>query len=249
MPTRPQASGLSGFCTGAATARGGKMPTAPWMSRCITSSCATWGRNKWCPTAGGPNTWGWCYPCKRVPSNNRCLRNGSRITRKRCKTCTKWYSATVTRCRSLANGRTLYSVRYADGDRETNVQGSTIRSGSSGGSSCTFRRGQTIQGNYRGGGRWYTGTISAVNSSGCTYSVRYNDGDRESSVAQGRIRSVSSGSRCSFRTGSRISGNYQGRGRWYAGVITGCSRSSGYSIRYNDGDRESNVPDNRVRGQ
>ena len=51
----------------------------------------------------------------------------------------------------------------------------------------TYVVGQRLQGNWRGGGTWYDGSVTAVNSDN-TYDIQYDDGDFEASVPADRVR-------------------------------------------------------------
>merc|ERR1711881_400249 len=117
-----------------------------------------------------------------------------------------------------------FNVGYDDGDKESNVLPTNIRR-MQGARVSTFRRGQAIEANYRGRGRWYAGSITAVNSP-CSYNVRYNDGDSENNVDPLKIRAAARrtctqgagprrGQACS--RGMRMQGNWRGYGRWYPG--------------------------------
>lgn len=155
----------------------------------------------------------------------------------------RWYSARVTK--SLGSGR--YMVQYDDGDKES-LDANKLRpvSGSDSYRLVRFRLGQRIMGNYRGNGRWFAGQITRVNSQ-CSYNIRYNDGDTDTDMHPIFIRAAGGTTRCTIRTGSAVTGNWRGLGRWYPGRVTGCSSSTGYTIAYNDGSRESGVQAARVR--
>merc|ERR1712096_67833 len=122
----------------------------------------------------GPGLWGWCYPCRSVPRNSACLRAGTRISRKRNPQAIRYYTATVVSCRVLTNGRSMYVLNYADGDRETNVPGATVRTQAATPTLAVCAR---VQGNYRGRGRWYPGRITRASNG--RYMVQYDDGDKE----------------------------------------------------------------------
>jgi hypothetical protein len=95
----------------------------------------------------------------------------------------RWYPGRVTGCSST----TGYSIAYQDGSRETGVQPARVRATRV--VRCTrttFRVGQRVQGNYRGGGRWYHGIVRAARN--CKYSIQYCDNDRETNVAQTNVR-------------------------------------------------------------
>lgn len=112
----------------------------------------------------------------------------------------------------------------------------------------SYRRGQAVRANFRGRGRWFTGRITRVISA-CCYTVAYSDGDVENCVDPTRLRQ--STGRCLVRgrsctTGNSVSANWRGYGRYYAGRVASCVGGM-YTITYNDGDRESNIPASRIR--
>lgn len=160
----------------------------------------------------------------------------------------RYYPGTVTAC---TNG--LFTISYDDGSREQSVLGSRLQSCQQ--ARCnrralTLRKGQTIQANYKGQGRWYSGVIQAVNTNTCTYTVVYCDGDRETSVPTNRARASRAACQCSrswYQLGASVSVNYRGAGRWYNANLCGCSSRNTYKVCYADGDKEAQVPANRIR--
>ena len=50
-----------------------------------------------------------------------------------------------------------------------------------------LRKGMPVSGNFRNGGTYYPGVISAANADG-TFDVNYNDGDKEKGVPMARLR-------------------------------------------------------------
>jgi hypothetical protein len=160
----------------------------------------------------------------------------------------RWYPGSIVAC---TNG--LFTIAYDDGSRETNVLGAKIRR-------CTqprcnrrslrVRKNASVTANFGGRGRWFPAVVSAVNTSTCTYTLTYCDGDRETSVPPTRVRASRSTCTCRYRTfriGAQVNTNYQGRGRYYAGTICGCSSRTQFKICYSDGDKEARVPRSRVR--
>lgn len=70
------------------------------------------------------------------------------------------------------------TIAYDDGDRET-LHVSAVRP-------YNWRIGSRVQCNFRGGGQWYSGRISALG--GSSLSINYDDGDFER-TSTGRCRS------------------------------------------------------------
>eukprot|EP01045_Picozoa_sp_COSAG04_P018132 COSAG04_NODE_1656_length_6039_cov_1361.503095_3_plen_983_part_00 len=52
--------------------------------------------------------------------------------------------------------------------------------------------GDIVEANYRGRGRYYTGTVSAVDAEAGTYRIKYDDGDSEDGVKASHVRRLSS---------------------------------------------------------
>ena len=53
--------------------------------------------------------------------------------------------------------------------------------------------------------------------------------------------------RTALGVGDIISGNYQNKGAWYPGrIVKVLARKGYYNVKYDDGDRESNVPTARL---
>lgn len=161
----------------------------------------------------------------------------------------RWFAGRV-QAKAGAGCNQLYSIRYDDGDREVRVPGDRIRvlRGAAGGQ---FRIRQNIEANYRGRGRWYPGTIARVVSA-CCYQVTYLDGDREACVDPRNIRARANrpcqdSARRRCLAGYTAQANWKGYGRYYAARVISCSGGM-FTLRYNDGDRESNVPGSRLRG-
>jgi hypothetical protein len=121
--------------------------------------------------------------------------------------------------------------------------------------------GTVVEARYRGGTKYYPGKITRIGPGG-TFDVLYDDGERETGVKRGLIRSKAgsgspmrggqSGSSSSnydaeLREGSVIEADYRGRGKFYAGKITRVRLNGTYDIDYNDGEKEQSVARNLIR--
>ena len=127
---------------------------------------------------------------------------------------------------------------------------------------AVFSVDEAILGNWSRRGRFYPGTIKAVSLSldgAWLYSVQYQDGDFEVNVPESMLRPASLQQSLGdfdatrvFSPGDQVEGNWRGLGKVYPGIIVG--RTAGdngtfvYSVRYADGDMESDVPPRRIRG-
>ena len=139
-----------------------------------------------------------------------------------------------------------------------------------------FIEGQKIEGNYRGRGRWFPGIISGINRDG-TYDIDYDDGEIERFIGELNIRvkdtySYSSPSRgydeprrrdydeprrrgyndsrdgdIPLEEGTKVEGNYRGRGKWYRGIISRKRANGTFDIDYEDGEKELGVDSNMIR--
>jgi len=120
----------------------------------------------------------------------------------------------------------------------------------SSGTDCqSFAAGAAVEARYRGRDKWYPGVVARVRSDG-SCNIDYDDGEKELSVAPELIRAVggSRGGRSpkksssgSLREGSKVKGNYRGRGKFYAGVISRDRGDGTYDIDYDDGEKETRV--------
>merc|ERR1712093_489499 len=110
---------------------------------------------------------------------------------------------------------------------------------------------RNVQANYGGRGRYYPAVITGRNTNTCTYNLGYCDGDAETNVPFGRVRTSGARacpcSRGSYTMNRVVTVNWRGRGRWFAAKICGCSGTTNYKICYSDGDKEANVPASRIR--
>lgn len=111
-----------------------------------------------------------------------------------------------------------------------------------------FRVDDKVVVNYKGTGKPYPGKISAVKRDN-TFDIIYDDGEIELAVDAILIRlSVESTETWPLRTNDKIEGNYKGYGKWYTGKIVEVDNDNFvYSILYDDGETESNVPRTRIK--
>ena len=217
------------------------------------------------------------------------LRQGQKVEA-RYKGKSKYYSGVITR----VNRDGTFDIRYDDGDRESGVKRSfikapkgsregsprsTVRSRSKSRTRKTssedeeeeeggLRQGQKVEARYKGKAKYYSGVITRVNRDG-TFDIRYDDGDKESSVKRSLIKAPQSNARSSsgrrsqsrsrralsdeeeeeesdaqvdsLRQGQKVEARYKGKSKYYSGVITRVNRDNTFDIRYDDGDRESGV--------
>lgn len=139
----------------------------------------------------------------------------------------------------------MYTIRYLDGDTERNVPETRIRPTVCRRMSVCDR----VEGNYQGRGRWYASRVTAVGGTCAApiYTLRFDDGDTESSVGASNVRPLWSASNKPYRVDQRVTANWRGRGRYYAGQVTRVVSACCYTVRYSDGDTESCVDPTNIR--
>jgi hypothetical protein len=184
----------------------------------------------------------------------------------------------------------LYSIAYDDGETEENVKEEYIRSigkpvimnvenkSNSKKEEITavvsrstkkhqsivfYQIDDRIEGNYRGKGMYYSGTIQKVyppdDEKNRFYDIEYDDGELEVKVKSQRIRRLEDIKNrlkeppiSKFTEGMVVEANYKNSGRYFSGIIqkqyykpeegTHC-----YDILYDDGDSEIAVPESNIR--
>lgn len=124
------------------------------------------------------------------------------------------------------------------------------------GSALSYNIGDQVSANYCGIGSWYSGTVtgSARSGRGVSYSITYDDGDREPDVPPSRIRRrVLEGATGvpQFAEGDTVEANWAQSGTWYPGTVAAVVMSQdgthSYNISYDDGDSESGVHPRNIR--
>ncbi|RYG97142.1 hypothetical protein EON65_53315, partial [archaeon] len=175
-----------------------------------------------------------------------------------------WYAGTVNGILYHEGKRGfVYDVRYNDGEREKQVGEDNIRKVGAAAIATPvltgefvgvsqhdtvktdrvvhkFRVGDIVEGYFDLVEEWYQGTITHVNDDS-TYAIHYDDGDKEASIEENRIRlkhtdtflkeeivqrqetSIASNniltSQAEFKAGDKVEANYRGQGKWYSGQV------------------------------
>jgi hypothetical protein len=104
---------------------------------------------------------------------------------------------------------------------------------SAGSAMADFGVGESVECNWKGGGKYYPGRIVAME--GAKLFIHYNDGDKEHTVAS--MCRASGGSGGAMMEGSAVSCRWKNGNTWYPGVIVEKTGSRVF-IHYNDGDKE-----------
>ena len=108
----------------------------------------------------------------------------------------------------------------------------------------TYKVGSRAQGNWKGGGTWYDGTVVAAD--GDAFDIQYDDGDFEAGVPAGRLRLAAEPVVLLFDVGSHVQGNWKHGGTWYDGAVVAANGGT-FDIQYDDGDFEAGVSVGRLR--
>jgi len=110
-----------------------------------------------------------------------------------------------------------------------------------------MKEGMKVEGKYRGKGRWCSGRISRVNRDG-TVDIDYDDGDKDMRMEQSFVREVLAKSderetplTAKLKEGTRVEGNYRGKGLWHTGKISRVRLNGTFDVAYDDGESESGV--------
>lgn len=169
----------------------------------------------------------------------------------------RWYSGRIV-ARSGVCQDSVYSIRYDDGDYEEGRQPEYIRDLNS--DAIRFVVDDPVLANYAGRGRYFPGTIGAVNEDECCYSIAYDDGDEEACVDRERLVRIAQGGECVDDAGNmciqnfEANFNWKGYGKHYHGTVESCFSVIGnvqydgyFSVLYDDGDTEEYVPSFRIK--
>ncbi|KUF93311.1 hypothetical protein AM588_10006221 [Phytophthora nicotianae] len=108
-----------------------------------------------------------------------------------------------------------------------------------------YRVGERVDGLYdeNTDDMWYPGRIRSVHQGesvdGDTFEVLYDDGEVETNVRPEFLRQHVSGTIC---VGTRVLGRYDGGEEFYSGQISDVQENGKYTIAYDDGEVEVDVP-------
>ena len=173
----------------------------------------------------------------------------------------KWYPGKISRVR--LNG--TFDISYDDGEKEIGVTRENVRGVASErrglspradrereSASNRIEEGSKVEGNYRGKGKWFAGKITRDRGDH-TFDIAYDDGESETRVDELLIRLIGGGGRSPSRSsnrieeGSKVEGNYRGKGKWFAGKITRDRGDHTFDIAYDDGESETRVDELLIR--
>merc|ERR1719487_1330630 len=105
-----------------------------------------------------------------------------------------------------------------------------------------------VKANYKGKGKMFGGTIKRDNRDG-TYDISYDDGDREMGVREADIEAQDGGGGGvgKLREGLLVEARYRGKSKYYPGRISRDRGDGSYDIDYDDGEKETRVPEELIR--
>ena len=135
------------------------------------------------------------------------------------------------------NEEVTYSVTYSDGDKEANVPLKRLRNIPVYTSKKAYTTGNKIEANHSGKGIYHKGVIMNVNENIITYSIAYDDGEKEEVVLSSNIRNLTTYSiKEEYSINDEIECEFQRKSKkFFAGKIIEVSTEPTYSIRFESG--------------
>ena len=130
-----------------------------------------------------------------------------------------------------------YTITYDDGEEESGVKGTFIRRENA---DILFEIGMRVEVNYQSEGLWYPAVIVSDNGD-TTFGVKYENDVAEKGVATELIREIGGLVPSDLKVGLHVEVNYQGKGRWYSGVVARDCDNGTYDVNYDDGETEKGV--------
>ena len=145
-----------------------------------------------------------------------------------------WYPGTIV---AVGPDGTTFDVDYDDGEKETGKHAALLRPLKA--DTDGLEVGAKVEGNYRGSGHWYPGTIVAVGPDGTTFDVDYDDGEKETGKHAALLRPLKADTD-GLEVGAKVEGNYRGSGHWYPGTIVAVGPDgTTFDVDYDDGEKET----------
>ncbi|CAM9192120.1 unnamed protein product, partial [Ectocarpus fasciculatus] len=170
----------------------------------------------------------------------------------------KYYPGTVTEVHS--NG--TYTIICDDGDVEKFVVEDWVRppagrkpKGFDGsvGAKTTFQLGDKVEAKFKGSSLYFKARISNVNRDG-TYSITYDDGDRDTAVSREDLRAVHGDTamppahnHVRYQAGDKVETKSNFGMKYYKGRIVAENRDGTYAIEHDDGEKLPRVPSENIR--
>lgn len=165
----------------------------------------------------------------------------------------KWYPGTIESVHSDGT----FDILYDDGDQEKRVASDKVRpaapksdddttDGAQTDTRRDIKRDDKVEARYPGSGKWSRGKVTKVRSDD-TFDIKFDDGHRERKVKRDSVRIVAS--KQTLKEGDNIEARYRGKQRWYKGKVTHVNDDGTFNVRYDDGDKETNVEADMIRRQ
>lgn len=137
--------------------------------------------------------------------------------------------------------------------RSASGSGRDVGAGGGGG----YRVGDRVEAKVKGWTKFYPGRVDKINRDG-TLDLKFDDGDFKSRVDTSMVRSLersrddrrrSNGEAVSttFLRGEKIEAKVKGWTKFYPGAVEKVNRDGTYELRFDDGDRKSNVEARFIR--
>jgi len=105
------------------------------------------------------------------------------------------------------------------------------------------KEGDLVEARFRGGQKYYSGRIDAVNTDG-SYTIDYDDGDFEEHVSSSMIRKFASKAKAENRlkVGDRVEARFQNSKAFFSGEISKSNSDGTFAVAFDDGDFDPSVP-------
>ena len=195
---------------------------------------------------------------------------GDEVTAK-CKGSLRYYPGKIYK----KNDDGSFDIKFDDGDRDRAVPKRSIKAKNSEKDesepskssskrdtarkgSGTFEYGDKVTARCRGSSRYYPGKVHSINSDG-TYDIKFDDGDRDRSVPEKSIKSKNQERKAEsdrddsdgdkIGVGDKVEAMYKSSKRYYPGKIHAKNRNGTFVIKFNDGERDREVPKLNIKVQ
>ncbi|KAH8049180.1 tudor domain-containing protein [Aureococcus anophagefferens] len=149
------------------------------------------------------------------------------------------------------NGDGTYDIDYDDGEGVERRRGAhqSVSGGAAAAGTGGAAVGAKVEARYRKS-KYYAGVIAKDNGDG-TYDIDYDDGEKESKVAEALIKASAAaaaaapaaGKGGAFAVGAKVEARYRGKSKYCVGVIAKDNGDGTYDIDYDDGEKESKERD------
>jgi hypothetical protein len=105
--------------------------------------------------------------------------------------------------------------------------------------------GERVNVNWKDKGACYPGKISKSRSN-CNFDIKYDDGDKEYNINEDRIKFCEV-DYTHLKVGEHVNVNWKDKGACYPGKISKSRSNGNFDIKYDDGDKEYNINEDRIK--